>query len=143
MKKIICSLLVISVSFVGASFGANAQEAECRDVYTEGVGWTNTFGYGRCDDSETDLAAAAAGLAVALGVWWLIRDEDDPYASFGWQLEEPRNAVVGMPLEFRSLEGSVKGLSITPASFGQASGSGQHSTPAGYQLNLIEFKLND
>lgn len=145
MRKIFCNVLAASIAFAGVTSGANAQEAECREVYTEGVGWTNTFGYGRCEDSEADLGALAAGVVVGLGVLWLLRDDEDPYASLGWQLEEPRNAVVGLPLEFDNLKGSVKGLSITPVSQSETSfsDSRRHSTPAGYQLNLIEFNLKD
>lgn len=143
MKKIVCNVVAASIAFAGIAGSAAAQEAECAEVYTEGVGWTNTFGYGRCEDSEEDLGRLAAGVLVGLGVLWVLRDDEDPYSSLGWQLEEPRNAVVGMPLEFDNLKGSVKGFSITPVSQSQASFGGQHATPAGYQLNLIEFNLND
>ena len=109
MKRIVASFLVL-ILLIGQSIqNSIAQEAECREVYTEGIGWTNTFGMGRCSgDSDTDdLAQLAANVLIAGGLLYLLTPKEDK--SNTWSIDEPRDSVFGKYLnssksvEFRFL----------------------------------------
>ena len=108
MKRFVASFLVLILS--GQSIqNSIAQEAECREVYTEGIGWTNTFGMGRCSgDSDTDdLAQLAANVLIAAGLLYLITPKKDK--SNTWSIDAPRDSIFGKYLnrsksvEFRFL----------------------------------------
>ena len=109
MKRIIASFLILILLNVQLSPEISAQEAECREVYTEGIGWTNTFGMGRCSgDSDTDdLAQLAANVLIAAGLLYLITPKKDK--SNTWSIDAPRDSIFGKYLnrsksvEFRFL----------------------------------------
>ena len=108
-KRIIVRCLVLI--FLSSHFFQHsvAQEAECREVYTEGIGWTNTFGMGRCSgDSDTDdLAQLAANVLIAGGLLYLLTPKKDK--SNTWSIDAPRDSIFGKYLnrsksvEFRFL----------------------------------------
>lgn len=109
MKRIVASFLVL-ILLIGQSIqNSIAQEAECREVYTEGIGWTNTFGMGRCSGgSDTDdLAQLAANVLIAGGLLYLLTPKKDK--SNTWSIDDPRDSVFGKYLnssksvEFRLL----------------------------------------
>jgi len=92
---------------------SNAAEAVCREVYTEGIGWTNTFGIGRCPGSEEEeLGRLAVGVAGALAVYWLIGGFDGDETQKMWRLEESRSAVFGFPISTAHGFISVKAFSF-------------------------------
>jgi len=109
MKRIVASFLVL-ILLIGQSIqNSIAQEAECREVYTEGIGWTNTFGMGRCSGgSDTDdLAQLAANVLIAGGLLYLLTPKKDQ--SNTWSIDAPRDSIFGKYLnrsksvEFRFL----------------------------------------
>ena len=111
--KIIVSFFVI-VSILLPSVAS--AEAECREVYTDGIGWTNTFGMGRCDESEDDIGRLLAGVVVGGGLLWLMNggswssDENEKL----WDFSEPRDAVVGKNLYLPGGIARLKLIGVSP-----------------------------
>ena len=91
-----------------------AQQAQCAEVYTQGVGWTNTFGMGRCsgsggdDDDEDswrhpeDWEVAAAALLVGWGAYYIFSGpkEGSQLSNF-WNISDSRDSVIGRYLDKR------------------------------------------
>ncbi len=76
-------------------------------MYTDGLGWTNTFGMGRCsgsgDDDEYDWELAVGGLLVTWGVLSFLNrsDEEGSQLSNFWNISDSRDSVIGRYLDKR------------------------------------------
>ena len=139
MKRIVASFLVL-ILLVGQSIqNSIAQEAECREVYTEGIGWTNTFGMGRCSgDSDTDdLAQLAANVLIAGGLLYLLTPKKDK--SITWSIDAPRDSIFGKYLN-RSKSAEFRFLMLKPEIIdfqSHPSANNRHPTMVN---NLLELK---
>ena len=139
MKRIVASFLVL-ILLIGQSIqNSIAQEAECREVYTEGIGWTNTFGMGRCSgDSDTDdLAQLAVNVLIAGGLLYLLTPKKDN--SNTWSIDAPRDSIFGKYLN-RSKSVEFRFLMLKPEIIdfqSRPSANNRHPTMVN---NLLQFK---
>ena len=139
MKRIVASFLVL-ILLVGQSIqNSIAQEAECREVYTEGIGWTNTFGMGRCSgDSDTDdLAQLAANVLIAGGLLYLLTPKKDK--SNTWSIDAPRDSIFGKYLD-RSKSIEFRFLMLKPEIIDSQSHPSANNRYPTMVNNLLELK---
>lgn len=138
MKRFVASFLVLTLS--GQSIqNSIAQEAECREVYTEGIGWTNTFGMGRCSGgSDTDdLAQLAANVLIAGGLLYLLTPKKDK--SNTWSIDAPRDSIFGKYLN-RSKSVEFRFLMLKPEIIDFQSHPSANNRRPTIANNLLQFK---
>ena len=139
MKRIVASFLVL-ILLIGQSIqNSIAQEAECREVYTEGIGWTNTFGMGRCSgDSDTDdLAQLAVNVLIAGGLLYLLTPKKDN--SNTWSIDAPRDSIFGKYLN-RSKSVEFRFLMLKPEIIDFQSHPSANNRRPTMVNNLLQFK---
>ena len=139
MKRIVASFLVL-ILLVGQSIqNSIAQEAECREVYTEGIGWTNTFGMGRCSgDSDTDdLAQLAVNVLIAGGLLYLLTPKKEN--SNTWSIDAPRDSIFGKYLN-RSKSVEFRFLMLKPEIIDFQSHPSANNRRPTMVNNLLQFK---
>ena len=146
MNRVITTAVWLFISIVVIPQSVSSQEAVCEEVYTEGIGWTHTFGMGRCPGSSDteELTDLAVGVLVGAGVLWMMGGfETGENSSYGWTLNEPRDSLLGFPIAFRHRNGTFKLLQLETTKE-----TGQHfvdrvGNTNGYRINLLSVNFSD